>query len=154
MYLYIDPRAQVFPLYDALTGSDAEVAIHSFAFFYGGKNANIWGVLVSSALNSSCLLICRKPFLFFEWACVKKVKTELICNLQIHPITVRPGCETMAASKKLEIEMSKWQWLFSRNTSRKSKRLAGIQKQLKVIICKPLQVLFQVLGVNNCPGLW
>ena len=65
------------------------------------------GMLVSWALNYFCLLICRKLFPSFESACARKVNTELICNLKIHPITARPGCETIAVLKKLEIEMSK-----------------------------------------------
>ena len=63
-----------------------EVAIHSFAFLYGGKNVKIWGY--ACFLGSKFFLPAdmEETFPSFEWASVKKVKAELICNLKIQSL--------------------------------------------------------------------
>ena len=61
------------------------------------------GRLVSWARNSLPPDI-QGTFPPFKLACVRKVKTELVRNLKIRPITVAPGCKTAAALKKLETE--------------------------------------------------
>ena len=90
-------------------GATTLFAIHSFALLAMDKNANIWGRACLLGFKFFLPLCIQENFPHFKRVCVRKLKTELMCNLKISPITARPGCETKAALKELEIEMSEYQ---------------------------------------------